>query len=128
MAKKRITVIVIRGNQSNEQNAEKMNQMEIIMRLVHRCMPKSEFMMDDATIMLELDNDEPGDPRWVEDNVLNRVYIDSVRGSAECIEKCDRLYAICEEKGGVDKVRLGLIQKFLNDFYLAQRSASIYIR
>lgn len=126
--KVRVTIVVIRGNQSNENNAEKLNQMEIIMRFVKLCNPKAEFMMDDATLMMDLNEEKEGDTAWVMENVMSRMYIDNVRGSEQCQAKAEKLFEICKEKDGVDKVGIGLIRRYLADFYLAQKNSSIYVR
>ena len=126
--RRRVTVIVIRGNMMEEGRAERVFQLEIVMRLVKLCVPKAELLSDEACILMELPTDEEGDAEWLSKEVMNRVYIDGVRSTQHAQEKAERLYAICKEKGGEGRVGLGIIRKYLNDFFMMPKGASIFVR
>ena len=124
------TVIVCRGNPGLDGNRTRVEVMNIVMRFIARVYPKSELLSDKATILLNLPTGEEGDYKWCLDNVMNRVYLDSVYSDEEAQAKADKLYDAymkCEDRAG--KVGTGLIGYYLRTTYMQEEGlASIYVR
>jgi len=125
----KVTVIVSRGNPGLDGNRTRVELMNIVLRFVAKVNPKSELLSDSATILLNTRMDE-GDYRWCLDNVMNRVYLDSVYSDEEADAKADKLLAAynrCEDRAG--KVGTGLIDYYLRTTYMREEGlASMYVR
>lgn len=127
MAKK-VTVVILKGNPDMEGNRQKIMQCGVLVEFVRLCVPKAELMQDDACFLLELPTDREGDPAWLEANVMRKLYWDNAGGEREAKEKAQRLHDVFVAAGGKDQVGVGIVRKYLNDWYLIQRSASIFVR
>lgn len=122
------TVVILKGNPDMEGNRQKINQCDVLVEFVHMCVPKSELLEDGACFLLNLPNDRAGDAKWLQDNVMRKLYWDNTGSQKEAREKAARLYEVFKEAGGTDQVGLGIIEYYLNQWYLIQRSASIFVR
>lgn len=124
----RTTVIIMKGNPDVVGQRIKINMMDVLLNFVHLCNPKSELLQDDATFLFNMPNAHEGDPQWVMENILRKRYWDNTSNNAEAKEKAAELYRLFQEAGGTDQVGLGIIRKYLQDMYLIEKCASIFIR
>jgi hypothetical protein len=122
------TVVVFKGNPDMEGNRIKMNIMEVLTRFVGKCMPKVDVMSDGVCIVMNFPKAEGGDPQWVVDRVLRRMYWDDASTPAEAEDRAERLYTLFKEAGGTDEVGLGLVERYLSEMYLMEKSASVFKR
>lgn len=122
------TIVVLKGNPDVVGQRIKLNMMDVLLRFVHKCNPKSELLQDDACFLLNLPKAEDGDVKWLMDNVLRKIYWDNTTNPREAEEKAERLYGIFKEAGGTDQAQLGVIRKYLQDMYLIEKCASIFTR
>ena len=122
------TVVVLKGNPDVVGQRIKINMMDVLLRFVRLCNPKAELLQDDACFLLNLPKAEEGDVRWVMENVLRKTYWDNTSNSLEAQEKAERLYEIYRQAGGTDQVQLGIIRKYLQDMYLIEKCASVFVR
>lgn len=124
------TVIVSRGNPGLDGNRTRVELMNIVLRFVARVYPKSELLSDSATILFNMPKGDEGDYKWCLENVMNRVYLDSVYCDEEAQAKADKLYDAymkCEDREG--KVGVGLIKYYLRTTYMQEEGlASVYVR
>lgn len=118
----------MKGNPDVEGNRIKINKMNVLLEFVHMCVPRSELLKDKATFVLEMPKAEEGDPKWVNDNILRKIYWDNTNSEAEAIKKAELLYTIYKDAGGTDEVGLGLIRYYLQEMYLIEKSASVFVR
>ena len=122
------TIVVMKGNPDMEGNRIKINRMNVLLEFVHMCLPRSELLADDACFLMDIPKAEEGDYKWVKDNVMNKIYWDNTNSPAEAKKKAEQLYTVYKDAGGMDEVGLGLIRYYLQDMYLIERSASIFVR
>ena len=57
-----------------------------------------------------------------------KTYWDNASNEREAKAKAEKLYEIYKAAGGKDQVGIGLVRKYLYEWYLIQRSASIFVR
>lgn len=122
------TVVILKGNPDMEGNRQKIAQCGVLMEFVKLCVPKAELLQDDACFLLNLPNEKEGDTQWVVDNVMRKTYWDNTSNEREAKAKAEKLYEIYKAAGGKDQVGIGLVRKYLYEWYLIQRSASIFVR
>lgn len=122
------TIVVLKGNPDMEGNRVKINKMNVLLRFVCLCNPRAELLADSACFVLNLPKAEEGDEKWVRENVLRKMYWDSTGNDAEAAAKAEQLYTVFKEVGGTDEVGVGVIRHYLQEMYLIERSASIFLR
>lgn len=122
------TIVVLKGNPDMEGNRIKINRMNVLLRFVRLCLPRSELLADSACFLLNIPKAEEGDPTWVRENVMCKLYWDNTNSDEEAAVKAEQLYTVYKEAGGTDEVGLGLIRYYLQDMYLIEKSASIFVR
>ena len=128
MAKKKRTMFVIhRGNPDVEGVAVKMNAINVVVRFVKMVLPKTEMLIDKNTILVVMPDNNVGNTAWVKDNVFKFVDILGTVGDDEAESRAKRAYdryQTLEKKG--DEVGSGIITYYLQQFYLIEKSASVF--
>lgn len=122
------TVVILKGNPDMEGNRQKINQCGVLMEFVKLCVPKAELLQDDACFLLNLPDAKEGDAAWLDANVMRKLYWDNASNEREAKDKAQRLFDVYKAAGGKDQVGLAVVRKYLNEWYLIQRSASIFVR
>ena len=122
------TVVVLKGNPDVVGQRIKINMMDVLLNFVHLCNPKSELLQDGACFVLNLPKAEEGDVKWLMENVLRKKYWDNTSSSLEAQRKAQELKDLFDEAGGTDQAQLGIIKKYLQDMYLIEKSASVFVR
>ena len=122
------TIVVLKGNPDMEGNRVKINKMNVLLRFVSLCNPRAELLADSACFVLNLPKAEEGDEKWVRENVMCKIYWDNTGNDAEAAAKAEQLCTVFKEAGGTDEVGVGLIRHYLQEMYLIERSASIFLR
>ena len=122
------TVVIMKGNPDVVGNRQKINQANVLLRFVNLCIPKAELLQDSSCFLLNLPKADEGDPQWVVDNVMRKMYWDNTSNDAEACRKAEQLYTIYKDAGGMNEVGLGLVRRYLQEWYLIEKSASIFIR
>ena len=124
------TIVICKGDPMLDGNKTRIELMNIVLRFIARVNPRCELLSDDATIVLNYPNAAEGDYKWCLENVMNKVYLDSVYNDNEAQAKADRLYEIyTAREDGAGKVGLSLIKHYLRTTYMQEeRLASVYTR
>ena len=122
------TIVIMKGNPDVEGNRIKINKMNVLLEFVHMCLPRSELLQDSACFHMDIPKAEEGDYKWVNENVMNKIYWDNTNNAAEAKKKAEQLYTIYKDAGGMDEVGLGIIRYYLQNMYLIEKSASIFVR
>lgn len=117
-----------KGNMDETANMLKTYAMSVLMRFVAR-VRGAEMMEDSNTVILTMpmNND---DPEWVQNNILKYVDILGAATDAQIDAKVDRLMARFETlpDASPEKVGAGIVIRYLNNYYLIQKSASVFRR
>ena len=129
MAKKKRTMFVIaRGNPDVEGNMLKMNAINVVVRFIQKALPKTTVMSDKNTIIVIFPDNKPGDSKWLLDNVFKFVDIIGTTNDGEAIRRAERAYDryMSAEKDGAEKVGSAILLHYLQQYYLIEKSASIF--
>lgn len=122
-------IVMHKGNRDVEANMLKTMAMCVLMRFVARVREDAVVMEDDNTLMLTIPATED-DPEWVYANVIRYVDILGATTGEQIERKVDKLV---ERFGSLpdaspDKVGEGIVIRHLKQFYLIEKSASIFRR
>lgn len=129
MAKKKRTMFVIaRGNPDVEGNMLKMNAINVIVRFIEKVLPKTTVMSDKNTIIVIFPDNNPGDVKWLQDNVFKFVDIIGTTNDGEAVKRAEKAYDryMAAEKDSKEKVGSGILLHYLQQYYLIEKSASIF--
>lgn len=122
----KVTIVMHKGNMDETANMLKTYAMSVLMRFVAR-VRGAEMMEDSNTVILTMpmNND---DPEWVQNNILKYVDILGAATDAQIDAKVDRLMARFETlpDASPEKVGAGIVIRYLNNYYLIQKSASVF--
>lgn len=122
------TIVLWKGDKAVDADRLKTHALAVLMRFVAR-VRGAEMLEDGNTIILTvpMDND---DPEWVQNNILKYVDILGAATDAQIDAKVDRLMARFSEQtdASPEKVGADIVIRYLNNFYLIQRSASVFRR
>lgn len=126
--KKRTMFVIARGNPDVEGNMLKMNAINVIVKFIQRVMPKTVVMSDKNTIIVIFPDNNPGDVKWLQDNVFRYVDIIGTTNDNEAQKKAEKAYDRYESvpKDGKNKVGSGILLHYLQQYYLIEKSASIF--
>jgi hypothetical protein len=123
------TFVVHKGNRDVESCALKSYGISVLMHAVALIRGDVEIMEDRNTIMLTMPS-EVGDTAWTKDKVLRYVDILGATTDDQVMTKAQRFVKRYEEQpdASPDKVGTGIILYQLEQFYLMQKSASVFRR
>lgn len=124
----KVTIVMHKGNMDETANMLKTHAMSVLIRFVAR-VRDAEMMEDDNTVILTISMNGD-DPEWVQNNILKYVDILGAATDAQIDAKVDRLMARYNEQADAspEKVGAGIVIRYLNNYYLIQRSASVFRR
>lgn len=131
MAKKkgRITIAVFKGNRDVEANALKANAICVVMKFVARVRSDVDVMEDDKCIIMTMP-DERGDMGWMGGKVFRFVDVLGTSTPAQTEARAQKAYELYQkqEDASPDKVGYSIVEWYLNEYYMLQKSASIFRR
>ena len=126
----RTVIAVFKGDTMNESVRIKMGAMAILCRFLAKARPDAEVLEDSNSIVVSVDGPD-GDPAWVDTYITRFVsLIGTGYRDADIDRKAEEMYQRFTDAPGSDpeKVGAGLIIRYLNEYYLIQRSASVFRR
>lgn len=126
MGKEKVYLVVHKGNPDVQGMHIKMYAMSTVMRFVAK-ETGATLMEDSKTLLMIADRDKVGDTEWVRNNVMRYVDILNVSTTDQAEAKAnvlaERLHAHPDHKG---KVGYGLVRRYMQEFYLTDRAASVF--
>lgn len=123
-----VTIVMWKGNRDVDATRMKMFAMTVAMRFVAR-VRGLELLEDDNTIIITVPEDGAGHG-WVYDNVFRYVDILGATTDSQVDAKVEKLierYA-AQPDASPEKVGAGILIYLLNQYYLIQKSASVFRR
>ena len=129
MAKKKRNMFVIaKGNPDVEGNMLKMNAINVIVKFIQLAVPKTVVMSDRNTMIVIFPDNDLGDVKWLQDNVFRYVDIIGTTNDNEAQKKAEKAYDKYSSatKDGKNKVGSGILLHYLQQYYLVEKSASIF--
>jgi len=123
---KKVVFLIAKGNPDVEGNSVKMHALNVVIRFMQMVIPEMKVLQDRNNIFVEMPNDHQGDPQWLKDNVFRFVDVlgttDDNGAEIRAKKVYDRYMSIRHDAH--EKVGWGLLEHYLNQFYLFERSAS----
>lgn len=126
MGKEKVYLVVHKGNPDVQGMHIKTYAMSTVMRFVAN-ETGATLMEDPKTLLMIADRGKEGDAEWVRKNVMRYVDILNVSTMEQAETKAnllsERLHTIPAHKG---KVGYGLVERYMREFYLTDRAASVF--
>ena len=134
MAKKKGTktvFVIARGNPDVEGVMVKMNALNVVTRFIQMVLPKSVLMSDKNHFIVIFPDDNIGDPAWMQNKVFKYIDLMGTTNDAEAEKRAKRAYDkyMAEPdrvENGKEKAGSGLLRYYLQQFYLMEKSASVF--
>ena len=126
--KKRSMFVIFKGNADVEGNMLKMNAINVVVRFIEKVLPKTIVMSDKNSTIIVFPDGNPGDVKWLQDNVFRYVDILGTTNDAEAVKRAEKAYDrySSAEKDGKEKVGSAILMHYLQQFYLIEKAASVF--